>query len=146
LRKLFDRVKQALVARHLWDVFTYVLFGGLTTVVNIGVFALATKLGLAWTFANFWAWLLSVLFAFVTNKLWVFESHTENLLALSWEFAKFIVARLVSLALDYGCMFVFIEMIGWSNMIAKLLTQVVIIVVNYAFSKFIIFRDKPSDK
>lgn len=143
--KLLKHFKQILVARHLWDVFTYILFGGLTTLVNIVVFGLGTKMGISWTAANFWAWLLSVLFAFVTNKLWVFESHTESWAALAWEFTKFIVARLVSLALDYGCMFLFIETIGFKTMIAKLLTQVVVIVANYAFSKFIIFKNKPSD-
>ena len=143
---LFHRGKALLKAHHLWDIFTYVFFGGLTTVVNIVVFAGATHVGISWQVANFLAWLLSVLFAFVTNKLWVFNSHTESFAGLVWEFVKFMVARIVSLGIDYACMFLFINALGWSNMVAKLLTQVVIIVANYAFSKFIIFRNKPSDR
>ena len=54
-------------------------------------------------------------------------------------------ARVVSLGIDYACMFLFINAIGWSNMVAKILTQIVIIVANYAFSKFIIFKNKPTD-
>lgn len=143
---LFHRGKALLTAHHLWDVFTYVFFGGLTTVVNIVVFAGTTYIGMSWQVANFLAWLLSVLFAFVTNKLWVFNSHTESFAGLIWEFVKFMFARIVSLGIDYACMFLFINALGWSNMVAKLLTQVVIIVANYAFSKFIIFRHKPSDR
>lgn len=142
---LFNRGKALLEQHHLWDVFTYVFFGGLTTVVNIVVFAGATHVGISWQVANFLAWLLSVLFAFVTNKLWVFNSHTESFGALVWEFAKFMFARVVSLGIDYACMFLFINAIGWSNMVAKILTQIVIIVANYAFSKFIIFKNKPTD-
>ncbi|WP_203664758.1 GtrA family protein [Lacticaseibacillus sp. 53-4] len=143
---IFKRVKQALVAKRLWDILTYIFFGGLTTVINIVVFGLSTRVGLNWQIANFIAWLLSVLFAFVTNKLWVFNSHTENFTALLWEFIKFMFARVVSLGIDYACMFLFINAIGWSSMVAKILTQIVIIVANYAFSKFIIFRHKPSDR
>lgn len=143
---LFHRGKTLLKTHHLWDVFTYVFFGGLTTVVNIVVFAGTTHIGVNWQAANFLAWLLSVLFAFITNKLWVFNSHTESFAGLIWEFGKFMFARVVSLGIDYACMFLFINALSWSNMVAKLLTQVVIVVANYAFSKFIIFRNKPSDR
>lgn len=142
---LFNRGKALLEAHHLWDVFTYVFFGGLTTVVNIVAFGVSTHVGLSWQVANFIAWILSVLFAFVTNKLWVFDSHTESLGALAWEFTKFIFARVVSLGIDYGCMFLFISALGMSNMVAKILTQFAIVVANYAFSKFIIFKNKPTD-
>lgn len=142
---LFNRGKALLEKHHLWDVFTYVFFGGLTTVVNIVAFGVSTHVGLSWQIANFIAWILSVLFAFVTNKLWVFNSHTESFGALVWEFAKFIFARVVSLGIDYGCMFLFISAFGMSNMVAKILTQFAIVVANYAFSKFIIFKNKPTD-
>ncbi len=145
MKTLFLRGKTWLEVHQLWDVFTYLIFGGLTTVVNIVVFGLAIRLGISWQIANFLAWLLSVLFAFVTNKLWVFNSHAANFGGLAWEFIMFMAARIVSLGLDYGCMFVFIDVIGWSQMVAKLLTQVVIVIANYAFSKFIVFRNKPSD-
>lgn len=141
----FIHGKAMLKKRHLWDVFTYIFFGGLTTVINIIVFAGTTHIGVNWQVANFLAWLLSVLFAFITNKLWVFNSRTASFAGSIWEFIKFMFARVVSLGIDYACMFLFISAIGWPNMVAKILTQAVIIVANYAFSKFIIFRNKPSD-
>ena len=146
MKTLFLNGKNWLETHHLWDVFTYIFFGVMTTVVNIVAFGIATQLGLSWQLANFLAWLLAVLFAFVTNKLWVFNSHTDSLGGLIWEFGKFMGARVLSLGIDYACMFLFISWIGWSDMVAKLLTQVVIVVANYAFSKFIIFKDKPSDR
>ncbi|WP_390409640.1 GtrA family protein [Lacticaseibacillus jixiensis] len=145
MSKLFFKFKDLLERHKLWDLFTYCFFGGLTTVVNIVVFAGATHVGISWPVANFLAWLLSVLFAFVTNKLWVFNSHTESFGALIWEFTKFVLARVLSLGIDYGFMFLFISVFGLSNMIAKLLTQVVIVIANYALSKFVIFKHKPSD-
>lgn len=145
MKTIFESFKSTLNERHLWDIFTYVFFGVLTTLINILVFAIVTKLGANWMIANFLAWFLSVLFAFVTNKLWVFESHTTNLPSLCWEVVKFFAARIASLAIDYACMFVFIQVCNWSNMVAKLLTQVIIVAVNYLLSKFIIFKNKPSD-
>lgn len=143
MRKQFTNFKSALERRHLWDIVTYVFFGGLTTVVNIVVFGASTRLGLPWQGANFLAWLLAVLFAFVTNKLWVFHSHTKSPGALAWEFGKFIFARVMSLGIDYACMFLLISVLGSGEMVAKLCTQLVIVVANYAFSKFIIFRHRP---
>ncbi|WP_125704678.1 GtrA family protein [Lacticaseibacillus daqingensis] len=118
----------------------YLFFGGWTTVVNIVSFYALTHLGMSWQLANFLAWSLSVLFAFVTNKLWVFESHTENLRELLWELTKFVFARVVSLGLDYGCMFLFISGLHLSQLVAKVITQVVVVVANYAFSKLVIFK------
>lgn len=132
--------------RKLWDIFTYVFFGGVTTLVNIVSFAVATHAGLSWWIANFIAWVLSVLVAFVTNKLWVFNSHTETFQALAWEFGKFVFARTVSLGIDYGFMFLFIDVFRLNETLSKLLTQFAILVANYAFSKFVIFKNKPADK
>lgn len=140
MKRLFIKGKNWLEVRKLWDVFTYVFFGALTTLVNIVVFAVATHGGLSWQLANFLAWLLSVLFAFVTNKLWVFNSHTENLSALVWEFSKFIIARVASLGIDYGFMLLFIQAMGMNETVAKILTQFAIVAANYVFSKFVIFK------
>ena len=140
MKKLIVKGKTWLEARNLWDIFTYVFFGGLTTLVNIGVFAGATDAGLSWQVANFLAWVFSVLFAFITNKLWVFKSHTADNKALLWEFSKFVFARVASLGIDYGFMLLFIQLIGLNATVAKILTQFAIVVANYAFSKFVIFK------
>lgn len=140
MKRAFNSGKQWLSSRGLWDVFTYVFFGGLTTLINIVVFSLAMWMGMSWWVANFVSWVIAVLFAFVTNKLWVFNSHTENAKELLWEFSKFIFARLLSLGIDYGFMYVFISLLNMGDLLSKILTQFVIVAANYVFSKFIIFK------
>ncbi|MFC0277294.1 GtrA family protein [Enterococcus devriesei] len=139
--KIYHQFKNYLKAKRLWEVFIYLFFGGLTTVVNIVVFALSYQVfQLDWPISNTISWVFSVLFAFVTNKVWVFQSKTESLGALAWEFGKFIVARVVSFGMDMACMYLFIDMLHTGNLVAKLITQVVVVVANYIFSKVFIFK------
>ena len=71
------------------------------------------------TAATAWAWALAVLFAFVTNKLWVFRSRTRGLAALGHELAAFVAARLFSGLLDVAMMWLFAEKLGWPDMWVK---------------------------
>nr|QGT51046.1 membrane protein [uncultured Firmicutes bacterium] len=124
----------------------YVLFGGLTTLVNMVVyFVLLHLFGEAYyLWFNAAAWLVSVLFAFVTNKLWVFESKRTDLATWLKEGIPFFGARAFSLFLDMGFMFVTVSLLDLPNGWMKLASNVVVVLVNYVFSKLIIFR-KPKD-
>lgn len=145
--RIYYWFKQQLVARRLWDVFTYLFFGALATVVNLVSFAIARQgFDLSWPISNSISWLASVLFAFVTNKLWVFHSKTETIGALVWEFAKFMAARIVSYGLDMLCMYLLIDVVATGDVIAKIVTQVVVVIVNYAFSKLFIFTHAKSEE
>ncbi|GCF92360.1 teichoic acid glycosylation protein GtcA [Enterococcus florum] len=135
--KFVDYLKE----KNLWEIFVYLFFGGLTTVVNIVVFALFHEgLKWGWPTSNAISWVASVLFAFVTNKIWVFHSKTETFGELLIEFSKFLVARIVSFGLDMGSMYVLIDLLTIGNFIAKLITQVLVVVANYVFSKVFIFK------
>lgn len=139
--KLYGAFKRYLEEKKLWEVFIYLFFGGLATVVNLVTFALAFQLfGWSWPLSNAFSWICSVLFAFVTNKLWVFHSKTESFLALLWEFSKFLVARIVSFGMDMACMYLFIDLLHTGNFIAKIVTQIVVVIANYVFSKVFIFK------
>lgn len=141
--KLFDSFKNYLEKRHLWEVFTYLFFGGLTTVVNFVVYFIARDLlGLSMVIANSFAWLLSVIFAFVTNKVWVFHSQTEGLGELLSELGKFIFYRGLSYVLDMATMILLIDLLHMGDFFAKLITQVLVIIANYLFSKLFIFNKK----
>ncbi|AVK62496.1 GtrA family protein [Lactobacillus sp. CBA3606] len=132
---------------QLWQryrsVLSYLIFGGLTTVVNFVVF---------WVFNDFvhWpvlvsntmAWILSVLFAYVTNKIWVFDSKTPTLQAVLKEATSFFGFRLLSYFVDQGIMFVGITLLHGNPLIVKLLDQVIIVVMNWFFSKLFIFKDR----
>lgn len=139
--KLYRLFENYLKEKKLWEVFIYLFFGGLATLVNIISFTIANSgFQLSWTLSNTISWIFSVLFAFVTNKLWVFHSKSESFGAFIWEFIKFILARLVSYGMDMACMFLLIDIVMTGNLIAKLITQVIVVVANYFFSKLFIFK------
>lgn len=137
----YRKFKNYLKEKKLWELFIYLFFGGLATVVNIVTFAAAYQfLHLSWPISNTISWICSVLFAFVTNKLWVFQSKTETFGALAWEFSKFLFARIISFGMDMACMYLFIDLLSTGNLVAKIITQIVVVVANYVFSKVFIFK------
>ena len=121
----------------------YLFFGGCTTVVNILVFALCSDiLHMELLVSNFMAWVLAVFFAYITNKIWVFESKTETLNELVKEIGSFVFARVVTLLIDMLIMYVGVEILFINKMIIKVLANIVVIVANYVFSKLFIFKKK----
>jgi len=139
--KFYLRFKEALEERKLWNLFIYLFFGGLATIVNIVTYFICIEwLFLHYLLANGISWVASVLFAFVTNKLWVFHSKTEGKLELLVEFAKFIFYRVLSLGMDMGVMYVMIDLMDTTNLTAKIITQIIVVLANYLFSKFLIFN------
>ncbi|MFD1429510.1 GtrA family protein [Lacticaseibacillus mingshuiensis] len=129
------------------ETFWYVFFGGWTTVVNFVVYFLFRS-GLGWGVlsSNSFAWIASVLFAFFTNKRWVFHSKTSTIYATLLELFKFVFYRLVSFGIDQGMMLLFIDGLHIGDFISKLMTQVFVLVANYLFSKLLIFnRSKKED-
>lgn len=122
------------------EVLLYLIFGVLTTLVNIVTYALCTKvLGINWQISNVIAWVLSVLFAYVTNRKYVFESKDANVIR---EMISFFAFRLLSFVLDMGFMYLFIDLMHCNDMISKIIVQVIVIVLNYVFSKLFIFKKK----
>ena len=139
--KFYLRFKEALEKRKLWNLFIYLFFGGLATIVNIVTYFICVEwLSLHYLVANGNSWIASVLFAFVTNKVWVFHSKTESMLELLVEFAKFIFYRVLSLGMDMGVMYVMIDLMNTTNLTAKIVTQIIVVLANYLFSKFLIFN------
>lgn len=137
----YRKFESYLKEKKLWEIFIYLFFGGLATVVNIVTFTAAYQLfHLSWPISNTISWICSVLFAFVTNKLWVFQSKTETFGALAWEFSKFLFARIISFGMDMACMYLFIDILSTGNLVAKIITQIVVVVANYVFSKVFIFK------
>ncbi|MCQ2511865.1 MAG: GtrA family protein [Lachnospiraceae bacterium] len=139
-----DKIK-ALWAKYK-EIITYVFFGFVTTVVNYGVFALC---GHVFHFdvviSNAIAWILAVIVAFITNKLWVFESKKRDAKTLGREFAEFVIGRLITLALESVLLWIFVDKIGVNDLIMKIITSVIVMAVNYIFSKFIIFKKKKAE-
>lgn len=123
------------------DVFWYLVFGVLTTIVNILVYyVFANIISMNYLIANVIAWAAAVLFAYVTNRIFVFKSTTKGLQAIVKEFSLFVGCRLVSGGVDMGIMFLMVSTMGINDMIAKIVCQIIVIVSNYIFSKLIIFK------
>ena len=88
------------------------------------------------------AWALSVLFAYVTNRRWVFESKENTRRGILREMGSFFLFRLLSGLMDVAIMYVCVDLLGWNSMIIKVLSNVLVIIVNYVASKLVIFRKR----
>ena len=128
------------------EAMRYLVFGGLSTVVNILVFALFNKLGLATIASNTIAWVVAVIFAYATNKFCVFEAKTEGKKDLIREFGSFIVARLATLGVETIMMWVTIDLWYWNAILMKVIANIVVIILNFVFSKLFIFKNKEEAK
>ncbi len=123
------------------EVILYLLFGGLTTLVNFATYAALAHL-LHWptVLSTAVAWFLSVLFAYITNKIWVFESRTNTLRALLRETLAFFACRVFSGVLDLLIMWVCVDLLFLNDLVIKILSNVLVVVLNYLFSKLWIFK------
>ena len=133
---------RALIKKH-WDILVYLFFGGLTTVVNYVVYLPCHNLlGLSATVSNVIAWVVAVAFAFVTNKPFVFRSFDWSAKTLLPELAKFVGCRVGSGLLETAILFVTVDLIHWNGNIWKLITSVLVVILNYFGSKLLVFTKK----
>lgn len=117
----------------------YLFFGGCTTLVNIISFFILRKLKISIYISNIIAWFISVVFAFITNKLFVFESRGKSLKETFKEGVSFFLFRVVSLLFDMGIMYILIDLLSSNEMISKIISNIFVIIINYVFSKLFIF-------
>lgn len=123
------------------EILLYIFFGGLTTVINIVIYTyLNINCGVNVLWANAIAWFFAVLFAFVTNRKWVFSAPTNNTGAFLQQIVAFYMGRVLSLLLEEGLLFVCITILNFNVLVVKIIAQIVVMIVNYIFSKIIVFR------
>lgn len=146
---IFDRIMRLRLFRFMWpfykknkDKLLYLFFGALTTLVNLVVFFLLTEYPwqLNVTLGNVISIIVAILFAYVTNKIWVFRSKTDSAGELLSEFCRFVGGRLSTMAIEVGGVYLIFNVMGFPKMGAKLITQVIVIIGNYFISKFLVFR------
>ncbi len=138
----------------------YAIFGVFTTVSNLLAFLLSTFLlgEELYLLNNAIAWITGVIVAFITNKIWVFKSKEWKLKVWTKEFAEFVSARLLSFAFEEVGMWFFVDVLAVSGfsftvigftitdqMIIKLMLSIVVVILNYVFSKFVIFKKKKAE-
>ena len=124
-------------------IILYGIFGVLTTLINIVSYSLFySVLDVSNVISNIIAWILSVLFAFITNKLWVFESKSFEFKLFMAELGNFTLCRLATGVLDLGIMFVGVDLLKGPAIILKIVSNVIVIILNYVMSKVFVFKKK----
>ncbi len=122
------------------EIINYLIFGVLTTVVNIVVYwLLNTCLNVNYLISNAIAWIVSVLFAYITNRKYVFESKNTSMMN---ELMKFISARLSTGIMDMILMWLLVDILAFNSMVSKIVVNVLVVVLNYILSKVFIFKEK----
>lgn len=132
IKKIFTKYKELIL---------YAIFGGGATLINVASFYLLYHiLHMHLLVANVLAWLFAFVFAFITNKIWVFESKEWKSQTTIKETLEFLFARLTTLLVDSVLMWLFIDIITMNELISKIFVNIIVIVINYFASKFWIFR------
>lgn len=121
----------------------YGVFGVFTTIVNIVTYNICyNSVGMSNTLSNIVAWILAVVFAYLTNKIWVFGSKSWKWEVLRREVTAFISCRLATGVLDLVIMFICVDIMHWHALLMKVISNVLVIILNYVFSKLVIFKKK----
>lgn len=130
------------------EIVMYLIFGGLTTVVSLATYFVCTAFVLdaehavQLQIANMISWLVSVTFAYLTNKKYVFQSHNT----MSKEAGKFYLSRLSTLVIDMALMYLLVTMLDIDDAMAKIAVQIIVIVINYLLGKFLVFKEEKTNE
>ncbi len=140
MKNLINKIIEKLFTREM---ISYLIFGVLTTVVNFIFYWLFTDvLHIYYIASNVVAWIFAVIFAYITNKLYVFESKSWELKLIIKEVISFGAARLFSLLFETGFLALTVEVMGVPKLIAKIIAAVFVVIINYVASKLFIFKKK----
>ena len=135
-------VKKILAMPFIAEKLSYLVFGALTTAVSLVVFWIANSVfDMDYRLATLVSWVIAVAFAFITNKLFVFRSKSFASGVLVKELLSFVTARLLSLLFDFSWMIFAVEILQLNEFLAKVLSNLVVIVLNYFFSKMFVFKN-----
>lgn len=125
------------------ELVNYIIVGCLTTVIAFVVlYVFHTLLNIRVELANIVSWIMAVLFSFIMNKLVVFESKDKSLKVLAKEFGSFVAARIASFFVDEGILILGCDVLHWNAYIVKCISEVFVVIMNYFFSKYIVFKKK----
>lgn len=122
------------------EILLYVLFGGLTFIVSIASYVFFdVTLAMNELVANVLSWILAVLFAYVTNKIWVFDAPTHTMREFVKQIFSFFAGRVATLVVEEVILFVFVTLLAFPSVPVKVVAQVIVIVLNYVISKLFVF-------
>lgn len=123
------------------EIFLYLFFGGLTFLISMLMFIILNKfMNMNELSANVYSWIVAVLFAFITNKLYVFTSPKTSFVNNLKQLVTFSSGRVMTLILEEGILYIFVMVLGFPGIAIKFIAQVIVIVLNYIISKIFVFR------
>lgn len=122
------------------EIINYIIAGGFGTVVNIGTFTLCRMFGLDITISNVIAWVITIIFVYISNKFFVFKTGGRGKKESTREFIMFVLARLATLGIEIVLLNLTIEVMHINELVSKTVAQVVVIILNYVLSKLIVFK------
>lgn len=123
------------------EIIVYLIVGGLTTVVSFfSYFLFSYVCSINYLVSNFLSWVCAVAFAYVTNKIWVFQNYNFQLSYITKECFSFVGSRVATLLIDMFIMFLMVSLLHTNDLVAKVVVQIVVTVLNYVFSKFLVFK------
>ena len=135
--------KLRLLIEKYWDILSYLFFGVLTTIVNYVVYLPCYNLlGLSAVVSNGIAWVVAVAFAYLTNKPFVFKSNDWSAKTVVPELSRFVGCRIGSGLAESLILLLAVDILGWNGNLWKLLTNVLVVILNYIGSKLLVFRNK----
>ena len=148
-KDIFDRI-MALPGLRLFEplyvrykeILLYLFFGVLTTAVSIGSYWLFCRAGIDPLISNVFSWILAVLFAYITNSIWVFDARPATFRERLAQMAGFFGGRVATLLMEEAVLLVGIKWLGGNDMAVKIIAQVLVLVGNYIISKCLVFRKK----
>ena len=136
-----DNIKKIMNKLLNKETISYLFWGVVTTIVNIAVLYVCKHfLGIEVWLGNIIAWIVAVLVAFISNKLFVFESKSMIPAVVLKEATAFVIARLFSFAFDEAFMVISVYTLGMNELIAKIIANIVVVIINYILSKLFIFK------
>lgn len=130
--------------RKYKEIIMFGIFGILTTLINVISFYIF-HFYINYLLSNAIAWLISIIFAYITNRMYVFNSRVSGLKNIIKEFNLFLISRLLSGVLDMALMFIFIDFLHWDNFSSKVLVNIFVVITNYLFSKLLVFNLRGND-
>ena len=142
--KLLEKIHLKKLAdwyRNHQEGMRYLIFGALTTLVNIVAYAVFYYIfHISNGVSNVIAWIIGATFAYITNKFYVFNSKVNTKTELLKEIVYFYGCRLITLAIDEGIMIVAVDKLGWNALLMKIIANIIVIILNFIFSKILIFK------
>lgn len=125
------------------ETISYLIFGILSTIVNIATYVFFSRIiKINFMVSNIIAWFVAVIFAYITNKFFVFESKNINIKFILKEITSFMSLRILSGLTELILMYIMINIMLINDFIVKIITNIVVVILNFIFSKLIIFKNK----